>query len=268
VVIGVVVAVLGGCPGPLESTLPAEASRTLREEARACDEGDSISCSNVAQAYEVGDGVPVDVARAEAMYRVACDGGAWLACINLAAMLESKGLSDVASALLSKACEGGEALGCYRQGQLVVAQARPGDVDAEARALELFGRACAGLIRGACVEVGRFVRDGRGGVPADAHAAAVMFAQACEGGEPSACGEYGAALLSGEGFPRDVELGLATLERACISEQGAACATLWESYSRGLNGATVDAELGARFGRMACEYGVAAACAGPAEGSN
>lgn len=264
------VAIVVGCRGPLESSLPDGASRMLREDARACDEGDSIACSNVAQAFEVGDGVAVDVARAEAMYRVACDGGAWLACINLAAMLQAKGLADVAEGLLGRACEGGEALGCYRQAELV-AGARVNGAAAgedEARALALYRRACGALIRGACVEVGRFVRDGRGGVQPDAHEAAVMFAQACDGGEPSACREYGMVLLSGEGFPRDVELGLATLERACISEQAEACATLWESYSRGANGATADAELGARFGRMACERGVAAACAGAAEGSN
>lgn len=256
---------LGGCRGPLESSLGGNASAELREEARACDNGDSIACSNVARAFEVGDGVAIDRPRAEAMYRVACDGGAWLACINLAAMLEEQGVIEVADELLGRACAAGDPLGCLRQGELVLRSAD--SVDDEARALGLLERACGARIQRACIEQARLIRAGRAGLAPDAHVAAVIFSQACESGEPIGCEELAAAYLEGDGMPQDTELGVATLERACISEHTVACRRLAALYREG-SGVEANADEAARFERIACQQNDPDACALSGEGSD
>ena len=71
---------------------------------KACD-GDAGSCSNLGIMYATGKGVKMDITRAMGYYIRACDAGVWIACGNLASVLEA--CSDKARAVqyYKKACE-------------------------------------------------------------------------------------------------------------------------------------------------------------------
>lgn len=72
--------ILRQASGEYESRLSAGASDKLVEAARKCDAGLMSGCTNLARAYEVGEGVEQSFERAEELYRVACDWGKLDAC--------------------------------------------------------------------------------------------------------------------------------------------------------------------------------------------
>ena len=74
-------------------------------------------CANLAAQYSAGRGVPLDVRKAEALYIRACDGGAPIACANLAALLDGRQLPadpKRTARLLKRACDAGDAPSCDR----------------------------------------------------------------------------------------------------------------------------------------------------------
>ena len=87
IVAGLLVTTLLACRGPVESALPAGALAQAHLDARACDQGDPLSCNNLAASFEAGDTVTVDPARAAELYDQACTQNAFLACSNLAGLL-------------------------------------------------------------------------------------------------------------------------------------------------------------------------------------
>ena len=102
--------VLGLLAGPVAG----QDSRRLYE--RACDSGDMIACHVFGLMYQVGDGVPRDLARAVELFQRACDGGGTQGCNHLGLMYHAGvGVArDVARAmsLFEQACQGGEPAAC------------------------------------------------------------------------------------------------------------------------------------------------------------
>ena len=97
----------------------AAASPALAQSAnqyqKACD-GDLPACTSLGLAYEQGSGVPLDLARAVALFQQACDGANAPGCFNLGIAYEHgsgapRGTAR-AAALLQKACDGGEPRAC------------------------------------------------------------------------------------------------------------------------------------------------------------
>src|SRR6185436_8391727 len=69
----------------------------------------------------------------------------------------------------------------------------------EAKAAELYKKACDGGEQRACAELGAFSRRGQGGLPKDPLKAANLFKQACDGGSAHGCGLLGELVEKGEG---------------------------------------------------------------------
>lgn len=83
---------------------------------RGCDGGALKSCNQLATAYKKGDGVPVEIDKAIALYNKSCDGGEGGGCSHLATLFgygdlvpqdltKAKAFSDKACKLGAKDCE-------------------------------------------------------------------------------------------------------------------------------------------------------------------
>jgi TPR repeat protein len=82
-----------------------------------CDEGGGRGCTNLGTAYEKGEDVPKDVARAAALYKQGCDGGNALGCYKVGVMYQegSGGFNKdatLAASFLGIACDGGVTQAC------------------------------------------------------------------------------------------------------------------------------------------------------------
>ena len=133
--------------------LLAELSVTPRRPARgvdvgaACAAGDAPSCVSLARAFERGEGVAANPAKAARLYEGACAAGEGEACTRLGSMLrmgQGVGKDEVrAQTLLTSACDGGSAFACGELGVLLLEGGRSVPRDPE-RARALFHKACDG----------------------------------------------------------------------------------------------------------------------------
>ena len=117
-----------------------------------CTAGDLLACSQFGYRLEIGDGVDLDVAQAQILYRRACDGGEPQGCSYLGEI--------------------------YRSGLGV----RP-DLD---EAVRFFSLGCDGNDPYACVTLGDILAGGRG-VTRDVPRAVAALERACGLGDPEAC---------------------------------------------------------------------------------
>ena len=141
---------------------------------------DPAFCFSQALCYEQGKGVPLDYAKADSLYKEACDRGYDDACHNLA-LLYSKGLG--------------------------VAQDRQ-------RAVELYRRACDRDVLASCFNLGIAYEQGLG-VESNITQAIHYFKKVCDVGEGDGC--YNLALIYGHGDGVDQNLTAAKhlFEKAC-----------------------------------------------------
>jgi TPR repeat protein len=90
----------------------------------ACRDGIPEACVNVGMAYESGDGVPVQIDRALALYDVGCDANVGAGCVN-AGVLRAHGDGvpqdlTAALALFRKGCDLGVGEGCHDLGTMLL----------------------------------------------------------------------------------------------------------------------------------------------------
>lgn len=119
--------------------------------AKACEAGTAGACAALASAYESGNGVPKDPARALSLYEKACDLSELRACAYAASLKFPAGdlPKDVAGAtrLASKACDGGTLVGCTTLAFILMNSPTPQD---PARVRALLEKACSGGEPNAC----------------------------------------------------------------------------------------------------------------------
>jgi hypothetical protein len=157
-----------------------------------------------------------------------------------------------AVALATKACEEGDAAGCFSLGVLFE-QGNGVDVD-QARAKALYARACekgeargclnsytdacdGGKTRG-CVELGSLFEQGHG-VRKNEEYAATLYTKACDGGEAEGCFKLGVLFEEGAGVDQDRARAAQLYTRACKGGDASACAiqnikTYYTTMLRGL----------------------------------
>jgi len=132
---------------------------TLADAVRAfkidCHEGGAEACSALGVMNELGVGVPLNAARAVALYDRACKVGNTRGCANLG-VARSLGIGvarDAAAGaqLLIPACDQGDARACSYLGRLYAAG--DGVVGDAARAARLFDLACQGEEGSACTSL-------------------------------------------------------------------------------------------------------------------
>jgi TPR repeat protein len=104
---------------------PVDVARALALFRDACEKDDPYGCTMLAEMLAQGSGVPVDLATAIAHYEKACDRGVALACAKLAAQCEAKGDRQRALTLFDRACHLGSPLACEEQRRLFAAQKAP-----------------------------------------------------------------------------------------------------------------------------------------------
>jgi serine/threonine-protein kinase len=212
---------LAGAGGTTDAAPPPDA-RPLPPT--SCDQGDFADCAVQAARAERGDGVPRDLARAQALFRKACDGGAHA--------------------------------GCAAAGQrLLAAAASPADA---LLAFSLWKKGCDGGDAPACVLVGLAYEAGVG-VERDASRAFALFLAECDKQRPDACAHLAGLYRRGRGVAVDLARAGALALRACDAGSAAGCALLGELYRHG-QGVALDTERGAAAFRKGCELGGARAC--------
>ena len=255
---------------------PSATERGRRLQVEACTRGDAPSCRWAAMGPR-GDFEPARVSvGAKAALRAACraDGDA---CVFLAVLGEEDalaqscerghgpsctafGLAPVDPQKLRRACDLGDANGCYHLG-LVMAQPSV-DQDLEA-AVDLYREACRWGSGAACTQVGISLLRGEG-LRLDPMAATSAFVQACRLGDPAGCAELGWLRLSGHG-KTDIEEGVSRLRGACRRGRGEACARLGLVRLRGQYGLERDPAAGKTLLREACNRGSERGCLDLAE---
>jgi TPR repeat protein len=167
---------------------PDRANDTIAVLELSCDLGSGAGCAHFAFLYATGSGkiAPKDDKRAAALYAKACDLGDAKGCYNAGIMAEEgRGVArDLARAIAryEEACAGGSSTGCTNLG-FHYEHGRGVKKD-PARALELYQRGCDGTAcqpsnLAGCLNVGRANRDGIG-TAKNAPRAAEVFRNACE----------------------------------------------------------------------------------------
>ncbi len=131
---------------------------------KACDAGDARACTDLGRMLATGEGGPRSELAATALLRATCERGrdGFGACGHLGMILIGHSNDPdhaEGAALLVRACDGADALACYRLGAFH-ATGTKGFPKNEARAVQLFERACAEGGQ-ACAEA-RVLREKRG----------------------------------------------------------------------------------------------------------
>jgi TPR repeat protein len=211
---------------------------SVRPTLAACDRGELPQCVKVADWYRRGWELPIDPARARALYQRACDGGMHDACVTLAAI--------------------------YRRGINVAAKP-----ELSAHLLE---RSCEAREMVACNDLGDQYEHGLG-ITRDLKRALELYNEACDSGTAIGCISLASLAWAGMGVPRDLDRAVALLERAtklsartaemvvsmCSFDDKTDCALAGLVYERGI-GVSPDAKRAREFMRRACEIGDHAAC--------
>lgn len=205
-------------------TAPALAD--MKEDVEACHRGDKVSCEDVADAYDAGDGVPHDQAKALEYY--------------------------------NKACQMDSAYGCRRYGIFIdpyfeeykVVKNQQGSAAA-------YKKGCDLNDAGACNNLAVNYRDGIG-VEKNILLAKQYLTKACydiEEGEGAACLSLGYMYSEGKGIKADQIKARAIYQKGCDEfEHAASCYNLAIMYEYGEGGAP-DSKLEKAYYKKACEYG-------------
>ncbi|MDD4883970.1 tetratricopeptide repeat protein [Sulfuricurvum sp.] len=111
---------------------------------KACENGNTDGCFNLAQMYDQGEGFSENDVKAVEYFTKACDGNDFQGCFNLGMMYANgNGVTKnkfKAVELFDKACKGGEGNGCFN---LAYAYNKGIAVNQnKLTAMKLYGRAC------------------------------------------------------------------------------------------------------------------------------
>lgn len=116
--------------------------------------------------------------------------------------------NSAAEALLT--CEGGNIEACFRDGNALINAARPQFGEARKK----FAAACNVHHAPSCNELGKLVRDAKGG-PKDLTRAVDLFSVACKGDIQTACVDLGELLFAGEIVKQDAARAVELFTSAC-----------------------------------------------------
>jgi len=254
---------MGWALPPGEVAAASAASREIPDRivrlTSECEKGKYASCTELGTLYTNTGGVEGE-ARAAALYERACNGGDAVGCYHrgLDFVYGGAGRKDESQAAgyFQRACDGGNAEGCDSLGRLY--EEGRGVAPDLARAAELYQRACDGGDQGSCVGLGNMYRDGKG-VTKDESRAADLYRRTCYGGYILSCGLLGDLYADGRGVAKDDALAAELYLKGCVTIQGPYCRKLARMYAdgRGLpkdEGTTVD------LLKRACKSGNRSAC--------
>ena len=153
----------------------------------ACTNGDEASCLAAAYAIEAAEGPREEIS---ALYARACRLGRANACTNYAAGIwvrdHSEEQAECALRIFTKACAASEKFACGMVARVLLEG--PDDPELRARAQEDLESACSGLGGFPCRVLAKHLEAGDFGSVEPGRVSALL-AEACDGGDPDACGE-------------------------------------------------------------------------------
>jgi TPR repeat protein len=184
----------------------ALAAQTLTDLERRAANGDHDAQTALGTLYETGDGVPIDLARAVALYREAASAGHVGAQINLATMyLDGAGVTrNAATAVewLRRAADRGSAFAQLSLGMLFESGDPPVRPDIREAARRYRQAAGQGFMP-AQFQLARLYEEGRG-LSRDLDEAAALYRKAADQKDPAAQLRLGILLSPGNGARTDV----------------------------------------------------------------
>ena len=159
------------------------------QAAKGCLAFNYRQCVFIGFYYEKGtDGALKNLAHANALYSLACDGGNMTGCYNLGVQY-ANGLGfpeddREANRLYKLACNGGNMSGCYNQGRQYATGEGVTQDDREAN--RLYRIACDGGENWGCSALGNHLYNGRGG-PKNESEGRALLKKGCDGGHQWGC---------------------------------------------------------------------------------
>lgn len=196
-----------------------------------CKGGDSRGCFELGWLYAAGVGVVKDVDRASEIFRAECDKNTPNACYALGIQLWEKDDFKGAIALMTRACDEGDAAACnYQAFALYTAKGVLWNVR---RAAELWKKACGLDYAQACANVAELHWHGIA-VKKDRRAAHDHARRGCTPTEPAGCTHVGRGYQLGEAVKKDLERAEREYKRMCTAEpwgSAEACVYLAELYA-------------------------------------
>jgi TPR repeat protein len=165
--------------------------------------------------------------------------------------------NDPARAVVhQKACDGGDARGCFNLG-FVYANGEGVTKDL-ARAAELYQKACEGGDANGCNNLGVQYAKGEG-VGKDLVRATELQQKACEGGDARGCFNLGGRYANGEGVGKDLARATELQQKACDGGVAKGCFNLGVQYAKG-EGVGKDLARAAELHQKACDGGDSTIC--------
>lgn len=204
-----------------------------------------------------------------------CDAKDWGACTRLAGLywFPKSGARDIAKAesLYRSACDAGEPSGCFALGRMY--QDALALHDKSASAPELLRQAAAGYERKcneaipqACLDLAAMHVAGRGVDRNQDKAsslqskAAPLLEKECNAGTARACASLSLLSWGGSGVPKDVKKSYTLAERACELGDKRTCIRIAADYITGRPEAPKDPAHAAKLYGKACDMGDLAGC--------
>lgn len=202
---------------------PVDYARAAAAFETSCDLGQSASCAELGYLYMLGKGVTKDPTRGEQLLKKACDAEDGVGCGGMAIARHEQRDLTAAHRFAEEACRLQDRGGCRFLATLLL----KGDGVARdpARAVALLDSACAAEDFTACFGLANTYGVGVG-VPRDTRKANALARKACDGGVKEACD-----LLSGKPALQQ-ELPDGALA-ACEAKDATACIALGENLIRG-----------------------------------
>ncbi len=171
--------------GAHTSSLPAGASHEVVAQARRCDGGIAEACTNLAQMFLEGRGVPKDRARANLLFTQACASHDGAGCYRAAKALEAAGATSRSelTGLFVDACDQGHGPACGEAAQRLYNADAAAEIPTMAR---MARKGCEADDRQACLVLGILMAYGIG-MPSDIGEARRRLMQACSADLEAAC---------------------------------------------------------------------------------
>jgi TPR repeat protein len=244
-------------PRPAAAT-PAEA---LGRKRQGCDQGDLEACVSAGVLLEKGEGGPVDLSEAAALYGKGCEGGVPHGCHNLGLVYEyAKGVGrdrGRARGLYERGCAAGHGASCDELGD-VYWYGEDVEKD-ETRGADYYDKGCtAGSPRG-CGALAWTFDQGRGRGE-DLERAFALFTKACDAGDARSCEGLGWAHAKGRGTAKDLTRAVAAFDRGCVANALHGCLALGQWLGHPDVGR--DYARAAKAFDRACQAGHQEGCAG------
>lgn len=171
--------------------------------------------------YLIDDKKNIRMKKVQSLIKKSCSIGNMLSCTLLGeSFVENNKYSKKSKHYFEKACDGGDATGCYHLGNILY----QGELVKEDKknAINLYEISCADNIAPACTNMAYLLIFGDG-MKKNTNKAIQLLRNACSTKNPNACYLLGLLYYEGNGVKKNLHKSIAFLNKACISGHSDAC---------------------------------------------